>query len=457
MRSVDRNQSKQVIIKSQDTTARVAPAVETSGWLNRIDWLLLTAVLVSFVNGLIISIWVFPAVSGPAGLVVGRSDGWVEIAENILRGNGFVHSPDTPSATVTGQLAREPVYALFLALILSVFGELDPYMMLLQTLINSLTCLVVYCIARRTFNRQLALLACFLYAVYPFASWYVSRVAYETLLGFLVALLTLALVYLFERLSLTRALTVGFVLGVTVLCKGTYLLFPFALMPGLMIRFGAKNRNVISCWLIVTLTMCALLSPWIVRNYLISREFVPVSSHGGIVFLLGNKVIESYSLRENTAGDLPGEESDKIYYEIQKSIRSQHPDFSHAQVEVQVDKQLVGMAIDDVIARPLKFLEKIVKGLIFVWFLMDTGLKSTALLLMQGPLVVLCAVGIFYALSAGKPVLPLLILLAYFILVQTSFLSLGRFSYPMVPILIAFAAYAIETFRSRYQAGRLAG
>jgi 4-amino-4-deoxy-L-arabinose transferase-like glycosyltransferase len=442
------------MMKRQYTADQMALPIESSRWVNRIDWLLVTAVVVTFVNGLIISLWVFPAVSGPAGLVVGRSDGWVEIAENILLGNGFVHSPDTPSATVTGQLAREPIYALVLASILAAFGELDPFMMLLQILINSLTCLVLYFIARKTFNRRVALLACFLYAVYPFASWYVSRVAYETLLGFLVALLTLGLIYLFERLSLRRALMVGFLLGVTVLCKGTFLLFPFALLPGLMLRFGAKNRNVISCWLIVTLMMLALLSPWIVRNYLISREFVPVSSHGGIVFLLGNKVIESYSLRENTAGDLPGQESDKIYYEIQKSIMTQHPDLSHAQVEVWVDKQLVRMAIEDVIARPLKFLEKILKGLIFVWFLMDTGLKSTALLFMQGPLVLLCAVGIFFASRAQKQVLPLLILLVYFVLIQTAFLSLGRFSYPMVFILIAFAAYALEAFRSKYLHGQ---
>jgi hypothetical protein len=247
---------------------------------------------------------------------------------------------------------------------------------------------------------------------------------------------------------------VGFLLGVAVLCKGTYLLFPLALLPGLMIRFGAKNRNVISCWLIVTLMMLTLLSPWIVRNYLVSGEFVPVSSHGGIVFLLGNKVVESYSLRENTAGDLPGQESDEIYYEIQKSIMTQYPGLPHAQVEVWVDKQLIRMAINDIIAHPLKFVEKVLKGLIFVWFLMDTGVKSTALLLMQGPLVLLCAVGIYYALKAHKQVLPLLILLAYFVLIQTSFLSLGRFSYPMIPILIAFAAYALEVFRSRYLHGR---
>jgi hypothetical protein len=62
----------------------------------------------------------------------------------------------------------------------------------------------------------------------------------------------------------------------------------------------------------------------------------------------------------------------------------------------------------------------------------------------------LCLLGIFFGLKAKKQVLPLLTILVYFILIQTAFVSLGRFSYPMVPVLIAFAAYAIEVLRSKY-------
>src|SRR4030095_15147296 len=119
----------------------------------------------------------------------------------------------------------------------------NPYVMLFQAVINTITCFVLYFVVGKVFNRRAALIACFLYALYPFASWYVPRIAYETFLGFLVALLSLSLVNLFESLSFRRALLVGLLLGITVLCKGTYLLFPLALLPALMIRFGRSEEH----------------------------------------------------------------------------------------------------------------------------------------------------------------------------------------------------------------------
>jgi 4-amino-4-deoxy-L-arabinose transferase-like glycosyltransferase len=439
------------MMPKQNTTSSPTLAIQNLSLWNNINWLLSIAVVLTLLNGLFISIWIFPAVSGPVGLGTGPSDGWAEIAENIVRGNGFVYNPGAEPSATTGHLTREPVYALFLASILWVFGKLDPYMMLFQTLINSLTSFVLYFIVNKTFNRQAALIACFFYAFYPFASWYVPRIAYETLLGFLVTLLVLGLINLFEGLSFRRALTVGLLLGITVLCKGMYLLFPFALLPALMIRFGARNKTVIGSWVIVVVTMVGLLSPWVARNYILSGEFIPVTTHGGIVFYYGNQVIEHYSLNENTPGQLPDQEHARLYGQIRDSIRSRNPSFSHAWVEAQVDKILLRMALNDIVEQPLKFMEKILKGLAFVWYLGDTGLKSTALLLMQGPLVFSSILGMFYAVRAKRHVLPLLTILCYFVVIQTAFLSLGRFSYPMVPILVAFAAYAIDTVWSKYR------
>lgn len=424
-------------------------AVENVSLSKKVNWPLLAAVMCTFVNGLVISLLVFPTVSGPVGLE-NAGDGWAQNAENIVRGNGFVYNPDQASTFMHGHLKREPAYSLFLASILVVFGTLEPYMMLFQALINSATCFVLYFIVSKTLNRQVALVASFSYALYPFASWYVPRIAYETLLGFLVALLVLGLVNLFERLSFARALVVGLLLGITVLCKGMYLLFPFALLLGLMIRFGPRDMRVTGCWVTVVVAMLGLLSPWIVRNYSVSGEFVPATTHGGVNYFLGNDIIKYYSLRVNTAGKLPDEEASRRYSEIRDAFSSQNPGLSHAQLEVQVDKKLVRMALHDIVSHPLPFIEKILKGVVLVWFLGNTQLKSTGLFLMQGPLVILCVIGILYALKDKKEVLPLLTILVYFILVQTAFSSYGRYSYPMVPILIAFAAYSLERIRCKY-------
>src|SRR5262245_51649214 len=113
-------------MRSQNAKGASAYPIEISGWLNRVDWVLLLAVVTTFLNGLLISLFIFPNVAGPVGLVTGPSDGWAEIAENIVRGNGFVWRPGAPATATTGYLTREPVYALFLAGILALFGDLDP-------------------------------------------------------------------------------------------------------------------------------------------------------------------------------------------------------------------------------------------------------------------------------------------------------------------------------------------
>jgi len=434
----------------EEITSSSAVPIALSTSAKNLNWLLLTAVLLTVLNGFVISFVAIPAVADRVGLVTGYSDGWAETAQNVLRGNGFVYDPQLPSNLITGYLKREPVYPLFLAFILSVFGKLEPYMMIFQILINSLTCYVVYLIASKSFGRGAGLIASFLYALYPFASWYVSRVAYETLLGFLVALLVLSLVKLFERLTFERALVVGLLLGITVLCRGTFLLFPFALLPGLFTQFGIKDTRVTRCWLIIVFTTALILSPWIARNYLVSGDFVPVTTVGGTSYFIGNKIVENYSVRANTAGSPPEREVGQMYTEILNSVMSRNRSLSHAQVEAQADKYLIRMALNQIIADPLTLIEKVLKGLALVWFVCETTAKSNALLLMQGPLVLLCFIGILFALKEKRQVLPLLTILVYFTLIQTAFSPYGRYSYPMVSILIVFAAYTIDLLRGKY-------
>src|SRR5438309_6032875 len=111
------------MMPKQNTTSSSTLAIQNLSLWNNINWLLSIAVVLTLLNGLFISIWIFPAVSGPVGLGTGPSDGWAEIAENILRGNGFVYEPGRPASATTGHLTREPIYALFLASILVSFGD----------------------------------------------------------------------------------------------------------------------------------------------------------------------------------------------------------------------------------------------------------------------------------------------------------------------------------------------
>ena len=83
---------------------------------------LLPLVLVLAIN--VISFFAFDRVGDLVGANTG-SDGYKEIAENIVRGNGFVYAPGRPSTMMFGYMKREPLYPLFLSGALAATGTLN--------------------------------------------------------------------------------------------------------------------------------------------------------------------------------------------------------------------------------------------------------------------------------------------------------------------------------------------
>jgi len=182
-----------------------------------------------------------------------------------------------------------------------------------------------------------------------------------------------------------------------------------------------------------------------VRNYRLSHEFVPATTQGGTSFFIGNGIIRHYSLAANSAGLAPENEGDRLYNDIRDRIRRENPSLSDAQIEVEVDRRLTRMIPEYILGQPLKFVEKVLKGLIPVWFLGDNWIKSTGLFFMQIPLLLLCIVGIYYSQRDKRQVQHLLAFLIYFLIIQTSLSPYGRYSYPTILVLVGFARECIRT------------
>ena len=91
-------------------------------------------------------------------------------------------------------LIRLPGYPLFLGLCFSIFGWQNyTAVMLVQTLIDLLTCLLITGLAARLFSRRPALIALWLSALCPFTAGYVAAPLSETLTLFCIALAFYAL------------------------------------------------------------------------------------------------------------------------------------------------------------------------------------------------------------------------------------------------------------------------
>src|SRR2546428_3126635 len=110
------------------------------------------------------------------GPIVGAepgTDGYKEIAENLVRGHGFIFSQNMRSTIEFGYMKREPIYPLLLSVILRLTGTLSPAVLgLFQTSLSLISCYLVYRLGEKIFGASTGRLASFIYALHPISFWY---------------------------------------------------------------------------------------------------------------------------------------------------------------------------------------------------------------------------------------------------------------------------------------------
>jgi len=205
-------------------------------------------------------------------------DNYDEIALNVIQGNGYrVHSTE-PLNTV-----RPPLYTLFLMMIFTVFGQARWIIVLVQALLQVMTCFLLYRLTERmTGSIATAKAAAILLAVYPQSMLYGSMYLTESLFTLLLVATALVYLNLVSENDSKRSLVLGVVLGLSALTRPVSML----LMLPLILLYIVKTRsvNVKSRFLnsvLVILAFVVTIVPWTVRNYQCTGKIIPISSRGG--------------------------------------------------------------------------------------------------------------------------------------------------------------------------------
>lgn len=176
-----------------------------------------------------------------------------------------------------------PVYPYLLGLFYKVFGHNLLLLRVLQHAVGAVSSVLLFMIADRLFDRRVAWLAFLMSLAYgPFL--YFEGQLLASFLGIFLGLLALLLlIRALEREGKGLALA-GLALGVGSVARPNLLFFmPLALIwLAAVERVGAKRT---AAWLAAFLLA---LVPTTLYNYVVSDDFIPISSHGGISFYLGN-------------------------------------------------------------------------------------------------------------------------------------------------------------------------
>jgi 4-amino-4-deoxy-L-arabinose transferase-like glycosyltransferase len=202
------------------------------------------------------------------------------IARSLAAGTGFevAHAPNT---------FRPPGYPFFLAAIYVLVGHSYPAVKIVQSAVGALTCVMVWLIGERLFSKRVGVIASSIAAVYPFLVVYTGFLLSETVFVFLSSVFLYALVRLREEDNAWWTAFAGFILGLMNLTRPMALLLPALLLVWAWIEFGDKRKAVVIVGIIAGM-MLLPMTPWAVRNYMVTNSFILVAGHNWAGLYAGN-------------------------------------------------------------------------------------------------------------------------------------------------------------------------
>lgn len=363
---------------------------------------------------------------------------------------------------------QAPLYPYFLGIIYSVFGRDLFLVRLIQILLGSANCLLLYSIAKTAFNRKVALISFLIAAFYgPFL--FFDAELLNTVLVIFFNLLVVSLLLSFHREpKTTKLLLSGVILGLSSITHGLAVTFlPLALLWVIILlaRHNLSLGKILKSCLGLLVGFALIISITTVRNLIVGKDLVFVSSNAGVNFYIGNN--PNY---DRTTRIRPGIEWEELI---------QRPMQEGLEKPSERSRYFRGEAFSYITGQPLSYLKLLARKFFFILdgheikrnqdpYIFRTFSLPLRLLLWRwfvyfpfGLLLPLGIVGMVAFFrdrknSESKDLKPILIL--YFLLSQAVallfFFISARYRLPLVPFLIIFAVLGFYGIYERLRKAR---
>lgn len=342
-----------------------------------------------------------------------------------------------------------PFYPMLLATIYTfVKSPISTFVLVsLQVLLASVTCILIYLVALRIFaDRKVATIAGCLMIFNPTFILYVVRLIPETILIFWLSLMLLYLLLLKNSPSYSNSLIAGTLLGVSLLTSNVVVpMIPFIVI-WLLISLTISLKQRVKIIILTMFTAFMVVSPWLVRNYIVFKEFPLMKTTLGHNLWLGNNPKAT-----GTFYDQAGEEIRVLLLK----------DFIEGQKlsELEQDKGLHAKAMEFIKKNPAHYVWLSMKRFYyFIWFPPDNFVSGEALFhkkiseIPYGLILISCIAGAFLSLRKYPKEVFLIFSIILSQALLFSFIIVGHPRYRMTiePYIILFSAYTASFLLDKY-------
>lgn len=347
-----------------------------------------------------------------------------------------------------------PLYPYFLGTLYTIFGHSYVAVCLVQAILGTILCALIFRITMGLFGRGPALVAGLVAAVYPVFVYYDVMVM-KTSLG--VFLAVASLYFLMRGRSRWDEFFAGLMLGAAALVRDNYLaVVPFFAIWLLAKRQWGGRAQPAAAGALVVGVMTAIL-PVTFRNMAVSGDFVLTTSGGGEVFYIGNndEATGLYKAPPFVRADPRFEHED---FRRKARELTGNDDLSHA----EASRYWFGRGLDFIRENPGRTIGLYLKKFGLMWnrvevadnysFNFNRRLSPPLQVPIDyGMLAALGLVGVFLTRNQWRRLMPLYLMFIAYFAGLLPFFYFSRFRVPLTPILIIFASFALVRL---WQAGR---
>jgi len=385
-------------------------------------WIFLLAVVVR-----LIFIIAFPKVD--EGELM-DSTRYKRVAINLIEGKGFTEYGDVPTAF------SPPLYPFFLAGVFKIFGQSNFAVKVIQAILSGLTCLVILQIATILFNRRVGYMSAILVAIYPELIALSGYLYTETLFIFLVCTAFLFLLKAFaENGNLRLWIAGGFFLGLSILTRHLLLLFPvFLFFTCLLFR---KNRTLWKQIIVFSAVCYLVMAPWIIRNYIVFEEFIPVATGVGGGLFMGSHI-------QYEGG-----------YNYQKTVKLLIDESRGAKSYADRDGILMRKALKNIFDHPWEYSKIVLKKIGSFFFQIYQNIPlgrqrqfdlrvTLGLAVSYYPILLFFLIGLYLSRDMWKILLPIYAVIVYSSLLYSVIIFTPRYRTPFIPFFVLIAGFALD-------------
>jgi 4-amino-4-deoxy-L-arabinose transferase-like glycosyltransferase len=217
------------------------------------------------------------------------------VARSLLAGHGF----GSPFQSNQASAIMPPVYPLIVAAFFYIFGIHTAHSIFaihaFDCLINSLACIPIYLLARRSFGPQVALWGAWIWVFFPYGIYFSAAWAWST---HLLLLCLYVLLYLAQELEVSPRLgawaSFGLLAGFAGLTEPSSLVIVAFLIALAAWRLAHAGKRWLVQALVASLVTAAVISPWLIRDAVVFHRFIPMRDSMGLELWMGNN---GYSVR----------------------------------------------------------------------------------------------------------------------------------------------------------------